>query len=417
MMLYKHTIDYYQKINGTDVPVSEDAVITLDNNARYTNTFYVKCDGIVDNNSFKLSYYGDDEFIINRNRCELDVVIKPNLTPYDKEFYITCTHVEDAEVNKTLTIVHPADHYEIDITNLDNNSLDYVNKDDGSDIKSVTGYNSLDEEEKENYSKRYTLSLKKEITTPFNENLSDNANYNYYEEKTLNLTIRGGSGKYRIKTLCKEIVEEDGEETTTYKQKFDDGFVYTMFPDSFVIRSYGKPFIENGYYELTLCHEDMKECNVSLKIVYEQTRNIRRNTNNRRKNNIQNEQPRKIIHSLSVAKLRKEYLEKLEVENQTRTIEYDILFDDNIGENIDIIGKTTIDNMKFKVLEDGVESNLMVVGSATGRWCDVSFDDTNRKLKIKILDKPICERKCIVKISIIEYPNIYITFMVTNKPS
>ena len=387
MMLYKHTIDYYQKINGTDVPVSEDAVITLDNNGRYTNTFYVKCDGIVDNNSFKLSYYGDDE--------------------------ITCTHVEDAEVNKTLTIVQPADHYEIDITNLDNNSLDYVNKDDGSDIKSVTDYNSLDEEEKEQYSKRYTLSLKKEITTPFNENLSDNANYNYYEEKTLNLTIRGGSGKYRIKTLCKQIVEEDEEETTTYKQKFDDGFVYTMFPDSFVIRSYGKPFIENGYYELTLCHEDMKECNVSLKIVYEQTRNTRRNTNNRRKNNTQNEQPRKIVHSLSVAKLRKEYLEKLEVENQTRTIEYDILFD----ENIDIIGKTTIDNMKFKVLEDGVESNLMVVGSATGRWCDVSFDDTNRKLKIKILDKPICERKCIVKISIIDYPNIYITFMVTNKPS
>ena len=109
--------------------------ITLQNSEAYYKTFTVKCDGEFDNNSFNLTSFGDDTFVINRNRCDLDVYIKPNITPYAKEFHITLTHAQDNEVFTSINIIQPGEIYELSLDNdgTVSNTKDYVNKKDSTD--------------------------------------------------------------------------------------------------------------------------------------------------------------------------------------------------------------------------------------------------------------------------------------------
>lgn len=412
-MVRKYTIECYQKIDGAEVPIPDEGIV-LRTNERYDSTIYVRCDGVDDTNSFNLSYHGDDDFVVNRNRCELDVYIKPNLDPHEKTFYITCTHSQDSEVSVTIEITQPADTYKIDIDNtILNLPLEYVNNEDNEDIITIDQYDSLEEDEKEKYTKRYTLTLNKQINSTFNEKLSKDANYNYYEEKTLKILIQGGNEKYRIKKLNKYIIDDD----QIFKKKFDNGFVYTLFPQEFIIRNYGKPFMENGYYELVLCNDYAKEYNVMLKIIYNEglTTPRRQVTNKKTANNKIIAVSEKSYPTVNELRRVNSSIQNVEVDAKIYT--YDIVFDENFNNEIVVFGKNTIDEITFKVFENNIESNLMVKSYSSARWCDLHFDTTNRKLQIRINDKPICKRKSFIKLSIATYPEIYKTFIVINKPS
>lgn len=415
-MVNTYTIECYQKINNVDVPILDGEEIVLENNGRYDNTFYVKCDGVDDNNSFILSYNGDDEIVVNRNRCELDVYIKPNLTPHEKTFFIKCTNVYDSEVSVTFTLTQPADFYNIDIDNsILNLPLDYVSDIDSDNIITQEQYNNLENEEKQNYRKRYTLTLKSEITECFTENLSENSNYNYYEEKKLNILVQGGNKNYKIKALHKQIIDED----QVFRKKFDNGFVYVLNREEYLIRNYGKPFLENGYYELVLCHNDAKEFYVIFKIIYDNIQTSRRLTSKKTDKRYSLNNKKTPTHKIypSANKLANMIENSQNVDEIIKTYTYDIVFDKDINDEIVILDNNINKSLTFKVLENNTESNLMVDCQSSARWCKTILDETNRILTIKITDKPISERRSLIKLWITSYPEIFKTFVILNKPS
>lgn len=421
----EYTIECYKKVDDNFTLITED--VLLEDNGAYYDTIYVKCkpdeledDNEFNNNSFTFTYYGDDEFVIKRNRCELDIYIKPNLTPYDKYFYITCTHAEDNDVYTTITIIQPHDEYSLDV---DNNTqcvtLDgYFNKEDNSDIISVDDYNALTDEEKEYYTKIYKLELEPLITTPFKTNEENNyMNYNYYEEKDIGINVRGGSMRYKIKSLFRQnVIDKDVENDTleTIRKKFDNGFVYVMDDEAFKIINYGKPFLEDDdYYELTLCHTETKDISLRIIIKYKQITYQQPRPTKRIINNDITQLPKSDIY-LPNEEIKEKYAINISDNESNEDVEYNILFDEEIGNELVIIGKQTL-NFGFKVLENGNESNLEVSCSSTAKWCYVSTDETNRNLQITIKDEPNVIRNAFVKLRIIDYPEIFVSFVVTNK--
>lgn len=390
--------------------------ITLENSEAYYKTFTVKCDDEFDNNSFNLSSFGDDTFVINRNRCDLDVYIKPNITPYAKEFHIILTHAQDNEVFTSINIIQPGEIYELSLDNDESlsNTKDYVNKKDSTDSKNIGEFNNLSDEEKQNYRPRYTLSLKKEIKVPFNGKRND-SNYNYYEEKTINITVKGGTNKYRLKSLLRyNVTEEENNENNIIQQKFDNGFIYTLNDNSLTIRSYGMPFLNiNNYYEMVLCHANLTELNIVLRVKYVEQ------VTRRSKKKIQKQKEEKTIKQnpdfyLSKDELRKRFAKKQDIKEE---IEYRIEFEDGNKDTYLIKNKTSNFELPFKVYRNNEESNLMVGVFSSAVWCVANTDETNRILKIKIKDRPLAERQSFVKIYIFNKPSVYQSFTIINEPS
>ena len=56
----------------------------------------------------------------------------------------------------------------------------------------------------------------------------------------------------------------------------------------------------------------------------------------------------------------------------------------------------------------------MVKTFSSAKWCSVKTDYTNRKLLISIYDKPVGVRKSFIKVSIIDFHEIYKSFIVKN---
>ena len=380
---------------------------------------------------------GDVDFVVNRNRCELDVHIEPNLSPYDREFHIFCTHVQDTDAFAVLNIIQPSDIYELEISSTDDEELpmDYVNKLISDVIKEQQEYDALDDETKEQYMKIYTLTLQKEITQPFNNETENPSNYNFYEEKHIKVNAVGGSKHYDIKSILKfhneEVENDDSEDdentpnNVVVKQtNFDNGFVYTLFDKNeddetipnFVLRNYGMPFMcDSDYYEITFCHRDFRELMVKLKIIYQ--------GNRRRviaKNNAIEETPtlKPQYHDvyLPLSELKKKMEEKATQPIERKVNEYEIKFLEDVGEKYIVRGKPSVLTIPFGVYENNEESNLMVSVHSTGNWCDVITDDTNRNLLIKITNNPICERRSYIKLFIIDHQKTYKDFTLINKP-
>lgn len=207
-------------------------------NGEYRDTFTIICDGKEDNNSFEMEYYGDG-IVVERNRCELSVYIKPNKTPFNKTFMIVCKHMNDSDVYVQINIEQEKDIYDMAIIS-------------GADYDS-----------NENI---YTKELKSIVTIPQHEknDFTTNMNYNFYETCNLRLYVSGGSKKYRIESILR--CHKNGNKIT-YKP-FDNGFVYNKFEDNLQIVSYGRPFLEDDYYLITLCHEDYRETKTKIKITY-----------------------------------------------------------------------------------------------------------------------------------------------------
>ena len=83
-----YTIDCKTYIlNGTEKTFGEEKTVETDNKETRA-TFFIECNNMKDNFSYKTEYYGDGEMSVNVNRCNLEVYIKENKTPYDKDFTI-----------------------------------------------------------------------------------------------------------------------------------------------------------------------------------------------------------------------------------------------------------------------------------------------------------------------------------------
>ena len=379
-----YTIDCKTYIlNGTEKTFGEEKTVETDNK-EIRATFFIECNNMKDNFSYKTEYYGDGEMSVNVNRCNLEVYIKENKTPYDKDFTIKCTHSNDINTYIEIQITQKAEEFKLEIT-------------DGATLNSETN--------------QYEKMLQSIIQNPFvtKEN-NDYDNYDYYEKNEIKINVVGGSKKYRIESILKCFVDED----SIRYGNFDNGFIYNKYDDKLIITNYGRPFSdENGYYLLRLCHEDYREVSLELLLKYNQLTRVlaKKTTKSISEKKIQ---PQISDIYLPYNTIIEKYTPKqLNIEEEQYL--YEIKFnEDIINDEIIIENQKTDVVLSFEVLKNGEESDLMVKTFSSAKWCSVKTDYTNRKLLISIYDKPVGVRKSFIKVSIIDFPEIYKSFIVKN---
>lgn len=115
-----------------------------------------------------------------------------------------------------------------------------------------------------------------------------------------------------------------------------------------------------------------------------------------------------------------EFMKKIEEQKriniENNKVDCSIKFREEIGDEYVVNGMVVNIVIPFDVYENGAVSDLMVKKTSTGNWCSVKLDETNRNLKIRILNKPIGERKCFVKLTVVDYPSANVSFILVNKP-
>lgn len=376
------------EVDGVEVDLDSERILETETNDSLYCTFIIKCDNDEDKNSFDIDYYGDDIFVVKRSRCNLNVYITPNKSPNDKNFTIVCTHANDADVYVKIDIVQKADEYDLSI-----------------DTESVDGI-TFDEEQN-----LYETELNSIITTKFRQE-GAYLNYNFYEEREINIDVLGGSQTYEIETILRCHINESDSNIISY-QNFDNGFVYNKFPNSLVLRNYGRPFLEeNDYYLIRLHHKDYDKLKIEIKVTYSKVSRRLLTLNRKANNNMKPNYNVSDIYS-SYNNKEKEFEEIEEVEEE---VFCEIKFNEEIGGEMILVGQPPQISLPFEVYENGKISDLMVKTNSSGSWCSVSTDDTNRNLLIKIKDKPILERKTIVNVSIIDYPEFRVSFVLKNSP-
>lgn len=325
-------------------------------------TLTIKCDGDETNNSFTMDYYGDDGITIKRNRNVLNIYIKPNFTQFEKNYTIYCEHANDSSVYLQIEIVQEAEEYTVEI---EQNAIQFSS-----------------------------------------ENI---------EEKKVNVKVQGGSKKWRIKSIYRFHREEWGEE----KEIFDNGVILSKSDYYLMIKSYGRPFLEaKDYYILTICHKDDDSINKEIMIQYstEAVKKVRKKRDRKmiakvyQQSDIYLPTEEKIKH-LTMVK------EEDDISENEHTIDLDYEFSkrDEI-----IIHGTNPKTIIFSIKENGNESNLMAHCYSTGSWwCNMNIsqsDIKNRFINITINNKPLSIRKAYVKIYIIDKPDVYKEFYITNMP-
>lgn len=378
------------EMDGEEVAIDSERILKTESNDALYCTFIISCDNEEDNNSFTFEQFGDDDFVIEQNRNKLEVYIKPNKSPFEKNFTITCTHANDSEVYVQIYIVQKEDIYSLNITETE----DVV-------------FNQEEE--------LYVTALDSIIIRK-NNNSGADMNYNFFQERDITIEVLGGSGKYEIESILKCHIDDTDEEnvTVTYRT-FDDGFKYNIFPDKIVLVNYGRPFLEEkDYYLIKLHHKDFSELKTTLKVTYAQT-DI---------SSIPNRMPHIQRPTFNVEDVYESYrrikesIQEMEnIEEVVEEVVCEIRFDEDLGNGLVVYGQPTEKRIPFSVYENGEVSNLMVKTYSSGNWCSVSTDKTNRILLIKMKDKPIFPRKTQIKVTIIDYPEVFVSFILTNKPN
>lgn len=359
----------YEGQNDIEIPISY---------IKYEKEFEIICDNLIDNNSFRLSYYGDGGMTISRNRCFLDVQIKPNLTPYPKFFHIYCYHSDDKD-----TFLH------IEIT-----------------------------QEREGFtvtSEKTIVTLSKEITSG-----DYDGNYLYYETVDVPITVCGGSKRFKINNISR-FHKSDDTDMEDKRMEFDNGFQIMKYKNDNVnqgirIKSYGKPFIEDDYYIIKIQHFDTRANPLEIKVNYEDN-----SSKSSIKKAIITPQPIKI----GEIKMNygKEVIDEEPIQEEIKEVEYKIVFDQDLT-NFVIDGRIAETELPFTVMEDGEESNLLVKAKSSALWCTTKviqeYNDNQqivRKLILSIVNKPLSVRRSLINVTIIDKPDISFKFILTNKPS
>ena len=340
----------------------------------------IHCNGEIDNNSFIMEYYGDEGILITRNRCKLNVYLTENKTYYDRNYTIICTHANDAEVFVQINITQKAENFALNVEGDDTVTLESI----------------VDSSNSSKYS----------------------GDKMYYEEKEINLNIVGGSKKYRVIGIYKCYKEEEDDNTVTeHRTTFDNGFILNKNEDSLIIRNYGRPFIdEKYYYIIVLEHFDVRDIKKEIKIEYTSLENSTATINLRKSVQLKSSKPKIIMPIIQEEKQEKEDIVEI------KPIEYGLEMLENV-EDYTIIGEPVETILPFTVTEDGVESNLMVKASSSAYWCRVKViqeyndnDEIERKLIFRITNKPLIIRKTRITVSIIDLPDVNVSFIITNKP-
>ena len=342
----------------------------------------IRCNDEEDNNSFTMEYYGDEGIVVTRNRCKLNVYLTENKTYYDRNYTIICTHANNAEVFVQINITQKAEDF----------TLNVIGDDDTITLQSI-----VDSSNSSVY-------------------IGDKM---YYEEKEINLNITGGSRKYRVIGIYKCYDEtEDDNTVTVHKTAFDNGFILKKNEESLIIRNYGRPFIdEKYYYIIVLEHFDVRDIKKEIIIKYTSLENSTITKRLRKSVQLKSSKPTIIMPIIQEEKQEKEDIVEI------KPIEYGLEMLENV-EDYTIIGKPIETILPFTVTEDGVESNLMVKASSSAYWCRVRVfqeyndnDEIERKLIFKITNEPLIIRKTKITVSIIDLPDVNVSFILTNKPS
>lgn len=370
----------------------------------YHNTLEIICDNIEDNNSFTMTYYGDEGIVVNRDRCKLDVYIEKNTKPFDKEFTIICTHANDAEVFITINITQSAEIFsvtpqETDITLPSIIKAHYMNA--NGDIISQEEYNRKEETEKEEY------KLLKE------------GNNIYFLYKKIDINVVGGSQRYRIVDIARyHIIDYDEyEQPITRRYNFDNGFILNHNDTNILIKCYGRTFMDsNDYYIIKIQHYDTRDIEAEIKIKYDNETNVGQRIKIKQKENLVPQ-----ISQLYMPIQRIASTEEISIAKETEN--YKMEFENDIDSYI-IYNDTPMTELTFNVTLNEEPCDLSTNSLSIGTWCSTEIneyyndeEEIVRKLIIKIKDCPISERTCIIKVYIIDKPNIYKTLTLTNKPS
>ena len=278
-----------------------------------------------------------------------------------------------------------------------------------------TGQAVFNEEYFERVDGDNTVILQSIVYSSNNSEYKYNGDKMYYEEKEIKLNITGGSKKYRVNGIYKCYDEEDN---TVHRTTFDNGFILNKNENSLIIRNYGRPFIdEKYYYIIVLEHFDVRDIKKEITIKYTSLENSTTAINSRKSVQLENSKPKIIMPIIQEEKQEKENIVEI------KPIEYGLEILEDV-EDYTIIDEPLKTILPFTVTEDGVESNLMVKASSSAYWCRVKViqeyndnDEIERKLIFRIINKPLIIRKTKITVSIIDLPQINVSFILTNKPS
>ena len=203
-----------------------------------------------------------------------------------------------------------------------------------------------------------------------------------------------------------------------HRTTFDNGFILKKNTNSIVIRNYGRPFIdEKYYYIIVLEHFDVRDIKKEIIIKYTSLENSTITKKLRKNVGLKSSKPKIIMPIIQEEKQEKEDIVEI------KPIEYGLEMLENV-EDYTIIGEPVETILPFTVTEDGIESNLMVKASSSAYWCRVKViqeyndnDEIERKLIFRITNKPLIIRKTRITVSIIDLPDVNVSFIITNKPS
>jgi hypothetical protein len=420
-------------------PITPDEFGNFNIDAPYSGLYdiycVVSCDGGDDIESFLLNVYGDEGITIKRNRCVLVINIEKNTTQTEKYFTLKFTHTNDRNIEKTVAITQKAQEYGLfvkegndDIESVPLETIPpitYVNKIDQTDIKTEEEWERLVFAEKQKYLRRN------------------------YEQKEIKVIVQGGNQKYRVKSI-NTITEDEAPEFDSTKQyykddivlyeetpyrfitahsgewnpndvvetdltttlyQFDNGFKYIKDGNNFIIKNYGRTLMNDGdYYKVTFCHDNNSSITKDLLVKYKYDNIPVEATTSEE---VVNSEASEELTTPSFSSMSLDFVETEVVQPSqpkvSRTVKVEGLTD---GECV-IYGAQKI-VLPIEVSENGESSNLMVGGQSTAQWCWVSFDATNRNVILEVKQKPISERKSMIKIYLIDFPNIASTFILKN---
>ena len=370
----------------------------------------IRCDNVQDNNSFIMEYYGDEGILITRNRCKLNVYLTENKTYYDRNYTIICTHANNAEVFVQINITQEAEKFALNVK-----------------IEEWTADTQYYEGDRVFHKDRIWRCKVDNKAAKFNPD-----NFEKVEEiekwKSNQEYSKGDRVFYKGNVWCcienntGQVVFSDKyfekENNTVHRTTFDNGFILKKNTNSIVIRNYGRPFIdEKYYYIIVLEHFDVRDIKKEIIIKYTSLENSTITKKLRKNIELKSSKPKIIMPIIQEEKQEKEDIVEI------KPIEYGLEMLENV-EDYTIIGEPVETILPFTVTEDGIESNLMVKASSSAYWCRVKIiqeyndnDEIERKLIFRITNKPLIIRKTRITVSIIDLPDVNVSFIITNKPS
>jgi len=375
----------------------------------------IKCDGVVDNNSFAVNYDGDEGMTIQRNRCKLNIHLDRNYKNWERNYHIWLTHVNDEYVRVDINITQGKEIFSI---NAGSRELSSEIKEEEPIPVTVNGGSQ----------KFNIIEIAKIHFTENVESITVNdVKYEYktFVEENGKIKYKWVNGNNTVYTSMRNPSKTDktrrGSSITdveyeSVRQPFDNGFELLKNDNTITITSYGRPFLEeDDYYEIVLQHADDINVKQTIKVEYLPLTKIENTETQETTARIEDtiDTPVEIPNT--------EVLEEEEVIEVQPPV-YKILF----NEDLDNLVINNVERMviPFRVTEDGKETNLMAAANASANWCLTEIEQRYnsagrivRNLIINIRNRPISERKSSVSVYIFDIPNVNVNFVLTNKPS